>query len=96
MLKTNDVGELLPEGMPAAGEVSGRIWSEKNGLEAVKLVRERDAAWRGELAAAVLAEREACATVAKATAEKHGRGSPLSEAKAFGALDVEAAIRARA
>jgi len=57
MLKTNDVGETVPEGMSAAGDHAGAVWSEKDGVAAVALVRARDAQWRAEIDAAIEAER---------------------------------------
>lgn len=56
-------------------------------MTVARLVRERDDAVR--------AEREACAATAHDVAEKYGRGNTMDEMRAFGALDAEAAIRAR-
>jgi hypothetical protein len=89
MLTTNDVGETLPEGMDAAGDHTGKVICEMDGAKGVALVRARDAAWRAEIDAAVLAEREACARIAEAPHERMRGGGPEDPQR------IAAAIRAR-
>jgi len=49
MLETNTFGETLPARMQPASVHAGNVWSEKRGSDAVRLVRERDAAWLAEV-----------------------------------------------